>query len=131
MKISKFATDLELEESGVWVDIGEGARLRVARVGNPRYRKRLRELLAPHKRLVRIDKLPEDLSDELVIKAFAETILLDWEGLEDDNGEPIEYSVEHAIELLTGLRDFRMMVAEIANEQEAFRREEQKEEGNS
>lgn len=131
MKISRFATDLGLEEEGVWVDIGEGAQLKVARVGNPRYRSRVRELSKPYKRQIRADILPEDMSDEIVLRAFSETILLDWKGIEDDNGEPIPYSHENAYELLKGLRDFRTLVADVAQEQETFRRVEAEEEGNS
>jgi len=131
MKISRFATDLGLEEDGVWMDIGDGASLKVARVGNPRYRKRIAQLTKPYKRQIRSDTLPEDLSDELVLKAFSETILLDWKGIEDDKGKAIKYSQEAAYKLLSGLRDFRSLVAEIAMEQEAFRAEEAEAEGKS
>lgn len=131
MKISKFATDLDLEEEGVWVEIGDGAKLKVARVGNPRYRERIRQLTKPYRNQIRSSTLPEDISDDLVLKAFSECILLDWEGLEDDKGKPITYSKEHAYELLKGLRDFRSLVAEIAQEQETFRRNEAEAEGKS
>lgn len=131
MKLSRFTTDSTLELNGVWVDIGEGAKLLVARVGNPRYRERLRALMKPYKRQIRTDTLPEDLSEDMVLRAFSETILLGWEGLEDDNGAAVPYSREKAYELLRDLRDFRAMVAEIAQEQEAYRAVEAEAEGNS
>lgn len=131
MKISKFATDLTLEEEGVWVDIGEGAKVKVARIGNPKYRARLRELQKPYRRQIRLDTLPEDLNDEIVIRAIADTILLDWSGIEDDKGKAIKYSKDAAFELLKGLRDFRGLIADIALEQQTFRREEEEEEGKS
>ena len=131
MKVSRFATDLTLEEEGVWVDIGEGAKLKVARVGNPNYQKRIRQLRAPYRSQIRQKSLPEDVSDKLVIQAFSECILLDWEGLEDDKGKPIKYSQENALELLTNLKDFRALVGEIAMEHETFRRAEVEAEGKS
>lgn len=131
MKLSRFTTDSTLELNGVWVDIGEGAKLLVARVGNPRYRERLRALMKPYKRQVRTDTLPEDLSEDMVLRAFSETILLGWEGLEDEDGKAVPYSREKAYELLRDLRDFRAIVAEIAQEQETYRAMEAEAEGNS
>lgn len=131
MKISRFATDLDLEESGVWIDIGDGAQLKIARVGNPNYQKVIRRLRAPYRAQIRNKTLHEDLQDDLVIKAFAEAILLDWKGLEDDNGKAIKYSQENAYQLMKDLKDFRALVGEIALEGEAFRRAEEEAEGKS
>jgi hypothetical protein len=131
MKISRFATDLDLEENGVWVDIGEGAELLVARVGNPRYSEAIRKLTKPVRQQLRNDTLPADKMDEIMLKAFSETILLDWKGIEDDNGKPIKYSTENAYQLMRDLKDFRAIVDEIARAGEAYRKEEREAEGNS
>ncbi|MDH3377783.1 MAG: hypothetical protein OEQ39_12615 [Gammaproteobacteria bacterium] len=131
MKISTFATDLDLEEKGVWVDIGDGGKLLIARLGNPRYQEAVRRLSKPHKTQIRNKTISEDLSDELLLKAMAESILLDWKGLEDDKGKVIKYSTETAFQLLRDLRDFRNLVVELATEQAAFRREETAQEGNA
>lgn len=131
MKISKFATDLDLEENGVWVDIGEGGEILVARMGNPRYQKAVQSISKPHRTQIRQKTISEDLSDELLLKAMAETILLDWKGIEDDKGKVIKYTKDTAFKLLRDLRDFRNLVVELATEQAAFRREEAVAEGNS
>lgn len=131
MKISTFATDLDLEENGVWVDIGDGGQLKVARMGNPRYQEAVRRISKPHKTQIRNKTITEDLSDELLLKSMAETILLDWKGIEDDKGKAIKYSVETAFKLMRDLRDFRNLVVELATEQAAFRRDELSAEGNS
>lgn len=130
MKISTFATDLDLEENGVWVDIGDGGQLLVARMGNPRYLEVVRRISRPHKNRIRTKSINEELSDDILIQAMAEAILLDWKGLEDDKGKPIKYSKEAAYELMKGMRDFRNLVVEIASEQAAFRREENEAAGN-
>ncbi len=43
----QFATDAVLVEEGAWFDIGDGARLRVARAGNRRFRPSLRKYRKP------------------------------------------------------------------------------------
>ena len=131
MKISTFATDLDLEENGVWVDIGDGGKLKVARMGNPRYQEAVRRISKPHKTQIRNKTISEDLSGELLLKAMADSILLDWKGIEDDKGKPIKYSADMAYTLMRDLRDFRNLVVELATEQAAFRREEMNAEGNS
>lgn len=131
MKISTFATDLDLEENGVWVDIGDGGKLKVARMGNPRYRECVSRISRPHRTQIRNKTIAEDFSDELLLKAMAETILVGWEGIEDDKGKAIKYSVENSFNLMNDLRDFRNLVVELATEQAAFRREENIAEGNS
>jgi hypothetical protein len=130
MKISTFATDLDLEENGVWVDIGDGGMLLIARLGNPHHQAAIRRISKPHKALIRNKTINEELSDELLLKAMAEAILLDWKGLEDDKGKTIKYSKGAAYDLLRDLRDFRNLVTELANEQVSFRREEVAAEGN-
>lgn len=131
MKISRFATDLNLEENGVWVDLGDGGQLLIARMSNPAYRDRIRILTKPYKRQIRNDSLEEGILDDLIIKAMSETVLLDWKGIEDDKGKPIKYSTKNAYELLRDLRDFRVLVSELSTEQELFRRAETEAEGNS
>jgi hypothetical protein len=131
MKISTFATDLDAEENGVWVDIGDGGQLLVARLGNPKYQKFLREISKPFKSSIRRKTISEDKSDELMLKAFSNTILLDWKGIEDDKGKAIKYTPDAAYQLLHDLKDFRNLVTELATEQQVFRLEENTEAGNS
>jgi len=131
MKISQFATDLDLEENGVWVDIGDGGQLLVARMGNPNYTRVVRELSKPYRSRIRKGTMPDEISDEILFKAMSQTILLGWSGIEDDKGKEIKYSSDAAYDLLKGMKDFRILVSELANEQMAFRREEMTAEGNS
>lgn len=130
MKISTFATDLDLEEKGVWVEIGDGGSLLIARIGNPKYNEHVRRTAKPYKRQVRQGTMDEKLSAKLLNESMANTILLDWKGIEDDKGKPIKYTVEAAGQLLNDLKDFRALVFELATEQQTFRRQEMEAEGN-
>lgn len=124
MKISAFRTDENLEVEGVWVDLGDGGKVKVARLGNPQHRKVSQALGRPHQAQIRAGRLKPEVAEKLGIQATAQAILLDWEGIEDDDGKLIPYSQEKALELLTELKDFRDTVLEIAGEMETFRAQE-------
>lgn len=116
MDIKKaYGTSEKLEQEGVWVPLGDGAKVKVARAGNKENRAEIKRLIAPHKVALRNDKLPDDVLETLTIKAMAGTILLDWDGIKED-GKAVPYSRENAIRLLTEYKDFRDQVAVLSNE---------------
>ncbi len=118
----RFATNAQAERDGAWVDLGEGAAIRVARFNNPRHKTLRERLLRPYRGLLLAGRdLPEDVEDRIAIDCLAETILLDWRGIEDGQGQPMSYDVETARSLLTSLRDFRETVAWHALQAETFR----------
>lgn len=129
MKFSKFATNQTAEVEGAWVDLGEGAQVRVARLGNDRYTKYLEKAYRPYRKAQRNNTVPESVVRRLFTEALGHTILLDWRGFTDDAGHEVEYSVEAAIQKLTELKDFRDLIVEIATEANTFRDEEIAEEG--
>jgi hypothetical protein len=125
MDLFKFRSNLDLESEGVWIELGEGARIKVARMNNPRHSAALRRVTKPYRRQIEAGTLNEDISYRLIGEAMAEGILLDWEGL-DEQGEPLKYSPKAARDLLVNpqLRDFRAQVESAANDAEQFRLEE-------
>lgn len=121
MDINKiYSTDKELETNGVWVDIGDGAKLLIARIGNPVYAAALRGTLKPYKRQIQNGTLDEDLSTDILNKIYASTILLNWEGITAD-GKNVKYTEAKALEYLTEYDDFRAVVIEIASTMETYR----------
>lgn len=64
------------------------------------------------------------VTEEIGVKATANTILLGWRGFEDKDGGDLRYSVESALELLE-MRDFQDMIIGIASTQELYRKEAQ------
>ena len=117
-----FLTDKSKENQGVWVDLGEGARLLIARHGNERFKLRYQELTAPYAAAIRTKTLSEAVAEKILKQILAETILLDWEGIVDDDGNPVPYSVEKAMEFLD-IPDFRSFVEEMSKEQALYRKE--------
>lgn len=120
-KISQLKTDLKRETEGAWVDYRPGVRLRIARVNNPNYDALLRKLGKPYRSQLRREDLAGDVLDDIVRKVFAETVLLDWEGIEDDDGKPVPYSKEQALAYLTDIPDFYRDVQELAGQAALFR----------
>lgn len=124
LKLSDFSYDAKLAEEGVWVEIGEGASLKLAKLGNTKNRKLINDLKKPY-RSFEISKkdLPDDVVKRITIKSVAETVLLDWKGIVDDDGKEIPFSIAAAAEALA-IDAFMGMVLGLANDQATFRAEE-------
>jgi hypothetical protein len=120
MDLSNWITDPALELEGAWIDVGDGAQLRIARSGNPRFREVAKKLAAPHQVAIRNASLASDVALRILVQTLSETILLDWKGLEE-GGKPLRYSKKTAERLLTELPDFRQLVAELAGDRSRFR----------
>ena len=127
MELKKlFGTDQEKEREGTWIDMGEGASMKVARMGNPHYNKTIQRLSKPHKNAIRRGTISEEKAQELQIRAAAEALLLDWKGIVED-GVEVAYSVDKGIEYMTAMNDFFRYVQEMATSIENFREEEDEE----
>ena len=121
-----YATNPIAENEGVWVELGEGAKIKVARSGNAANRRKLAKLMERHRAVLRSRNLPEDVLERIMIEVMAETILVGWDGIDED-GQPLPYTVENADRLLTTYRDFRDQVSAIANDINLFRAESEAE----
>lgn len=118
----RFKTNLENENGGVWVDIGDGAELQICRKGNSAYRKRFADLVAPFRAQLRTNSLGEKKADALYCQVLAETILTGWRGDTVFYGEQTPYSVEFATKVLADpeMKDFRTLVEELSDERATF-----------
>jgi hypothetical protein len=117
-----FGTDAKKEQEGVWHDLAEGLRVKIARIGNPNYQKRFQAITKPYQRALRKNTLANEVAEKLHIQCLSETIVLDWEGVED-GGKEIPYSKDAAIALLTKYPELRSYINDIANELEGFQEE--------
>lgn len=125
MKITRFKTDDLKERKGTWVECPEGLRIKIARLNNRAYIETRDQLFKPHRRIAGRLPLSEDVVDDCVAKALSLHVLLDWEGLEDEAGNAIQYSHDKAYEYLRGYREFKDLVVEAAVDIENFRMEEE------
>lgn len=130
MDIAKrFGTDKQAEVEGVWIDMGDTSRVRLARVGNPRYEDLRRRLRAPYA-AGGFRSIPDDVQLQIYRRLLAETVIIDWEGFELDS-EPFPFTAENALRLITDFVDFGNFVSQAAESMETFRRAHEDAEGNS
>ncbi len=122
-KLGALRNDTKRENEGVWVDYESGIRFLVARMGNPAYSKRLEELGKPHLRAARSGSLTNEVALKITKRAMAETILLAWEGVEDDKGKAMAYTPELGLEIFNdeAYRDIYEFVRDEASERENYR----------
>lgn len=126
--IERFKTNREKETDGTWVDIGEGASLKLARIGNPRYEAFLMEQSKPLRTAMRAGNFNDPRLKSVMIKAIARYVLLDWDGLDEDD-KPVPYSEQKAIEWMTEIPDFYRMILDLGQDSTLFKDEDG--EGNS
>ena len=80
-----FGVDEEKATEGVWVPLGKGVEVKVARANNPKYQKLVTRLLRPHRRVIRRGGEAADaVMEEILNRAMAQAILLDWKNIEID-----------------------------------------------
>lgn len=128
MKLTEIKIDSTKRDNADWVDnIPElqGVRLKVRAAENKDWRK-LRQVLVdsiPRKYKVGGRLRPED-QDNLISTLLRDAALVDWEGLENEDGSPLPYSKEAAGKFLFDpdlekFRDGVMYAANVVAEQYA------------
>lgn len=134
MRLSKTKTDEILERDGVWVALRYGIEVKVARAGNPKADVWHSRLSAEDRRLFdnpTLYKGREERVNELLASLIAESILLDWRGIEDDEDQPVPFSVGTAKQYLLEYDWLRADTLEAASTRETFFRAEVQESGNA
>lgn len=128
MDLNKFRTDQSLEQEGVWVDLGKSARILIARLGNKKYNGYVNKLMAPHRKASRAGGVDDSIAEEVLNKALAKYVLLDWEGFEED-GKPVKYSYDEAYRILSAeeYSDFRELVVSLSSDMANFQQEREEE----
>jgi len=121
-KLSDLRVDPALETEGVWVDFAAGVRLRIARLANPRFQERIFALA--HRNGAAESEPTKEERDQQLRRAVAETVLVGWDQVEEEDGSPMPYSPERALEVLSdpGLRDLYEFVLRRAQDVELYRR---------
>lgn len=103
----QFKTNPSVEQDGVILDYGDGVKIRIARAGgaNKAFLRAVEAFARKHRRQIQLDTLPEDTSREILREIVATTVVLGWEGVEDEAGNPMPFTKENAIKLFTDLPD--------------------------
>lgn len=129
---SQFKTSDNLEKTGVWLQYGEEGgkpvRIRIARAGggNVAYRKALDKVTRPHKKAIQMETLSPEMNKKLLMEVYADTVILGWENINDENGEPMGFNRDNVMKLLGDLPDIFDDIVAQAQTMAIFRDEEKK-----
>jgi hypothetical protein len=132
----RYSTDRKLEEEGVWVDYGDGLKVQVRRLNSKHSRETRRKLEKPYTAQFRNRDMPESLQEELLNKQVSQSVVVNWEGVEDPSApEPKEgeqpkmlpYSQENVLRMVTEFPDFRDDILTASMSQATFQKEQRKE----
>lgn len=127
--LDRYATDRNLEEEGVWVDYGDGLKVKVRRLSSKHSRETRRKLEKPYSSQFRNRDMPDSLQEELLNKQMAQSIVVAWEGVPnpDKEGELLECTPENILMMVTKFPDFRDDILTAAMERTTFEKEQRKE----
>ncbi len=119
MDLAKLQTDAEKENDGVWVELQPGVRVKLARWNNAKFQNVQFKKMLPYRNTMAGGEIEFGIVEKITIECTAETVLLDWDGIEWD-GEPLESSLANRLRVLTDVPDFRSMIVNLASQREYF-----------
>jgi len=122
-----FKTKDEYEQSGVWLDFGSDIRIKVARAGgkNIKFISKYNKLMRKYGRAIDYDNMSEEESQQALAELFADTIILDWSNVTDENGIPLEFNRMNVIKVLKDLPDLFAIIRTEANKPANFKDKEE------
>jgi len=131
---ASFITDESLENNGTWFPAGGASEFLVARTGNAAYSKKITAEFERNKMVLDMGgSAGEQVSEQIMIDAMAETVLLGWRTkLADGSYVPtisfkkkaLTYSVDAAKALLK-VKDIRRMVNTMSTTVDAYKAKEE------
>jgi hypothetical protein len=126
----RFKTDPKIEKEGVLLDFGKNSKgaqiyIRVARAGgaNQAYLNRMEARAKPHRRSIQNDTIERVTLEKLILDVYAETVVLGWENVEDENGNELPFNKDNVIKLFTDLPDVYEEVKDQAQKGALYRQE--------
>lgn len=132
---SNFRTDPDLESGrGIRIDLGVEERVWIHRAGgaNKNFQKAMQRLFRPYQRQVSNGTMDEEVARKIMMEAYAEAVLVRWEGITDERGNPMEFNKQNAMKLFSDLPEVFSIIREEAEKVANFRSEQiQADVGNS
>lgn len=108
----KFKTDRKCETEGIWLDYGDGQKIKVARAGrtNQRFQQEAQRIFRKYRMQLKHGTLSEEVQQQVTYESYAKCIVLDWEGIRaEDLGEKgkktVEFNAENCVKLFRNLPD--------------------------
>jgi len=126
----QFATDKNLERDGIVLNYGTNSRgqpidIRIARAGgsNAKFATVAEMVFKPHRRAIAHETIALEVLDGLLRTIYAKAVVLGWSGVEDAEGETLEFSEDNVVKLFTDLPDLFADVKQAAEKAALFRKD--------
>lgn len=120
-----YKTDSKCESEGVWyiTNLAPEAEFRIARAGgnNVAFQMAADKYATKYKKLLDLNRLPVDTALKAVIDLYAESIILDWRGVKDEDGLELACTFENKVKIMTDLPDLFKEIQDVAGDMEAYR----------
>ena len=127
-----FKTNEQFETEGVWLEYGyldddesKPIRIKIARAGgqNKAFTKALEKATKPHRKALQAGMLDDRIADRLYKGVFAETVVLDWMNVTDQDGNELEFTKDNVLKVFSDLPDLFVDLREQAGNVSLFRDE--------
>lgn len=127
---SAFGTVKQYEEDGVTLDLGVSKfKIRRAGGGNRRYGIVLTAKLRPHRRALDAGVLSEEISRDIMLETYFETVVIDWENVTDQDGNVLPYNLQNFKKVMTDLPDLWSLIMRESDNIRNFQAEEAAQDG--
>lgn len=125
-----FGTSPKLENEGVVLDFG-GPRFRVLRANpaNRKYKSVFNAKTRPYAQALQRGALSEEKSDEILMDVFFETVVLGWENVTNQAGEPLDFNRANFMWLMKQLPDLWTAIRQESSNIENFQEANPEEDG--
>lgn len=126
----QFDADLPTTDSGTWAKYRD-SEFKIAHISNMKFQRTLARLQQPHRRKIEQGAMDPAVQKDILCKAMAEGILLDWKKVVDKSGAETAYKPEHGYTALSNDPEFRDFVSDFSMSIANYREEAETELGNS
>lgn len=136
MKLSDMAINEKIDDAGEWVELYgskmDGVKVKVRPTENRDDRKvqmKMSQRLLGKYRTRRGSEIPAEVLEQIETERLVEALLVDWQGIEDENGNELPYDKDRARFILTNpqYRRFREAVLLAAERVEDENKKEEEE----
>ena len=132
----QFKTNMMKEQEGVRVEYGPNEDgsiptffLRRMHKSNRAYSKALEVATRPHRRAIELETLDSKLAERIFLDVFVSTILCGWDNVYNEEGQPLPFSKENAVNLLESLPELYDDLQEKARKVSLFMADNLEEDG--
>ena len=124
--LESYITDPTLEsDKGVWLDFPGDRGFLVYRAGgsNEAYARKFQHLIKPYRRQLDKGTISKEVSDHILRQVYAETIIKDWRGIKDEQGQLVPFTTENCVEFLKAFPELFADIQSLAGELATFNRD--------